>query len=210
MAKNSSPFTFEISTPAGWIHVPTAELDQNSAEDWLDRIADLADVGIPPAFDSIARIMLERLNDDTSEFGSYFLDVFMDEPTGEPYVVFALLTLMPGNLEGEECPSIAELEAQVKSTYGDTLSSTREIRTEQGQECLSLSLISRKSYGIDSAKVEVEYLDLRIFIPLPQFDQIVSLLLVTPNVELEDEFRDLFEAVASTLRFEAAPMEELP
>lgn len=210
MAKISSPFTFEISTPAGWIHVPTGEDDQKSVEEWLGRIADLADVGIPPAFDSIARIMLERLNDDTSEFGSYFLDVFMDEPTGEPYMVFALLTLMPGSLEGEECPSIAELEAQVKSTYGDTLSSTRQIRTEQGRNGLTTSMISRKSYGIDSADVEVEYLDLRIFIPLPELDQIVSLLLVTPNVELESEFRDLFEAIASTLRFEAAQTEDLP
>lgn len=175
----------------------------------MTRISKLTDSGIPPAIESIAKLLLERLNDQSSEFGAYFLDVFHDQIEEPPYVVFALLTLIPGDLEGEECPSVKDLAEQVRSAYGSTLTSTREIRTRDARECLSTSMVTKKSLGSGEDNVETEYLDLRIFVPLPEFDQIVSLLLVTPNVELEEEFQELFETIASTLRFDSAPEEEL-
>lgn len=204
MTPISRPYTFEIATPPGWTQVPTEGLDQDQVFDWLSRISKFTDAGIPPAIESIARLILERLNNETSEFGAYFLDIFNEEP-GEPaYVVFALLTLIPGSLQGEECPTIQELGDQVRSTYGDSLVSVREIRTEDGRECLSTSMIVTKSLGEGDDRLESQNLDLRVFVPLPEFDQIVSLLLVTPNIELEEDFRDLFETIASTMRFEAA------
>lgn len=205
----SRPFTFEISTPPGWIQVPSESLDQDQVVEWLSRISKITDAGIPTAIESIARLILERLNSETSEFGSYFLDVFNEEPDEPPYFVFALLTLIPGNLEGEECPSVEELGEQVKSTYGATLVSVREVRTEQGRPCLSTAMVTKRTDGDGDDRVESQNLDLRVLVPLPEFDQIVSLLLVTPNVELEEEFRDLFESIAATLRFEAASEEDI-
>jgi hypothetical protein len=205
----SQLFTFEISTPQGWVQIPSGLLDEGQVEEWMIRISKLTDAGIPPAIESIARLVLERLNDQSSEFGAYFLDVFNDQMDEPPYVVFALLTLIPGNLEGEECPSVQDLAEQVRSAYGSTLTSTREIRTGDARECLSTSMVTKKSLGSGEDLIETEYLDLRVFVPLPEFDQIVSLLLVTPNVELEEEFQELFETIASTLAFEAAPEEDL-
>jgi len=209
MSNMTTPFSFQISMPPGWVQVPTESLDQDQVAEWLGRISKLADVGIPPAIESIARIILERLNSETSEFGSYFLDVFNSEPNEPPYLVFALLTLIPGSLEGEECPSLEDLAQQVKSRYGDTLASVSEIRTEEGRDCLSTAMVTTKTYGDGEEQIESQHLDLRVFVPLPEFDQIVSLLLVTPNVELEESFRELFESIAGTLRFEAAPEEDL-
>jgi len=205
----SKPFIFEISTPPGWVQIPSETLDQDQVVEWLNRISKITDAGIPTAIDSIARLILERLNSETSEFGSYFLDIFNEEPDEPPYLVFALLTLVPGNLEGEECPSVEDLAEQVKSTYGETLVSVREVRTEQDRSCLSTAMVTTKTYGVGEDQIESQHLDLRVFVPLPEFDQIVSLLLVTPNVELEEDFRELFESIAATLRFEAAPEEDL-
>ena len=209
MTMISRPFSFEISTPPGWVQVPAESFDQDQVVEWLSRISKLTDAGIPTAIDSIARLILERLNSETSEFCSYFLDVFNDEPSEPPYLVFALLTLIPGNLEGEECPGLEELAQQIKSTYGDTLVSVNEIRTEEGRDCLSTAMVTTKTYGDGEDQIESQHLDLRVFVLLPEFDQIVSLLLVTPNIELEEDFRELFESIAGTLRFEAAPDEDL-
>lgn len=209
MTLTTQPFSFEISTPPGWVQVPSGLLDVEQVEEWMNRITKLTNSGVPPAIESMARLVLERLNDETSEFGAYFLDIFDEESNEQPYVVFAVLTLIPGSLNGEECPTVQELAEQVRATYGDTLVTVRDLSTGDGRDCISSSMITKKSFDSGGEKIETEYLDLRIFIPLPEFDQIVSLLLVTPNAELEEEFRELFETIASTLRFEVAPEEDL-
>lgn len=209
MTQNTPAFNFKISTPNDWVHVPSGNLDGGQFTEWINQVTRLSNLGIPPAVGSIMRLVLEQINDESSEFGAYFLDVFDVEGDGEPYIVFAILTLIPGSLGGEECPSVQELEEQVRATYGDTLTQTKKIRTGDGRECLLTSIVVDRVFGTGEERVNAKYVDLRVLVPLKEFDQIVSLLLVTPNIELEEEFRELFETIASTLRFEAASEEDL-
>lgn len=210
MAGATTPFDFEIATPPGWIHVPVGADNDGQIDQWMERLGKLAGANVPPLVDSFARLALERLCDEDAEFGSYYLDLFQhDDPNEPPYLVLALLTLIPGRLDGEACPSLDQLAAQLRSTYGSSLLSVREILTEDGRQCLSTSMINTTTLGDGDQRIESRAVDMRVYVPAPEFDQIITLLCVTPNIELETELRELFETIAATLRLEPAEESEL-
>jgi hypothetical protein len=195
---------FGLDLPIGWVEIApdlTTELD---LEQRLERAARLSDFGIPPAIESLLTSFLEWAATGEVIFAAYLFDVIAtaaDPASLQP--LLAILTVSASSLSGYDENTLDDFRAELVRAYGDELVGASLLTTAEDRAGMAVQIRRKSSIPqADGDAVDVDYVDLRAYIPVPETGQLAVLSMVSANTDFERELAELFGSLVPTFALE--------
>lgn len=186
-----TPATVRLQLPEGWIEVDPREPDilgaLRSKLDVAPEKEEVLAALLTPLAVRLAR--LAAAGDIV--LASFYSDVIELEDGADPFVMTAQVTLAMS-------PPVGDVERLREVIGGDGVSIT-PVDLPAGPAVLVAGTTEVDDEAWDAA--QPAHLR-RYFVPVPGISRVAALSFLTPNIDLADQFDEVFDAIAATLTFE--------
>ncbi|WP_410591442.1 hypothetical protein [Amycolatopsis sp. lyj-23] len=185
-----------VRLPENWLEIDpraedlTAELTRTAREHHGDGVDDdlLARLAGPLALE------LRRLTASTDLILAAFFAEIVDTGSPQPLLITA-------NLAIALSPPVGDLNQLRRRIEQDARAADVEITTRELPAGLAVSTAGHLDVEHAGWSDTVRAFTRRFYLPVPGLGRVAALTFVTPNLDLVDEFDEVFAAIAGTLSF---------
>ena len=185
-----------VQLPKNWLEIDpraedlTAELSRTAREHYGDDI----DEDLISRLAGPLALELRRLTANTDLILAGFFAEIVDTGSPQPMLITA-------NVAIALSPPVGDLQQVRRQIEQDARDADIEITTRELPAGPAVSTAGHLDVAHPGWSDAVRAFTRRFYLPVPGLDRVAALTFVTPNLDLVDEFDEVFAAIAGTLSF---------